>query len=276
MKGGKEIIMDNMERIDNNEAATPEERVVIAPLTFELDMDGESYSVVDCDKEVITVTIPHDVNGLPVRAVGSRAFEYCDKLVSVVFPESEGEDIWEDRCLKEIGDNAFMGCRSLVTVTLPFHVDFIGHGAFYCCTSLVKAEFSEFAHISPYAFSDCSSLVEVTTPIGLPEGVFADCSSLIEAPISDGISTIGESAFARCNSLTSVTIPASVKCIESLAFRSCVGLRSVKFENPDGWYSENSYREGKVYLDLTNPEDCARWLAYMDFDDGVLWWKRNG
>lgn len=267
--------MDNIENIENGENTTPEEKVVIAPLTFELDIEGESYSVVDCDKEAVSVTIPHDVNGLPVREVGVRAFEYCTKLVRVDFPESEGEDIWENRCLKEIGDNAFTGCRSLITVELPFHVDFIGHGAFYCCSSLVKAEFSEFAHVSPYAFADCSSLVEVTTPIGLPEGVFADCTSLTEAPISDGICTIGESAFARCTSLTSVTIPASVRCIESLAFRSCVGLRSVKFENPEDWYSENRYFEGKVYLDLKNPEDCARWLSYMDFDDGVIWWRRD-
>lgn len=52
-------------------------------------------------------------------------------------------------------------------------------------------------------------------------------------------------------------------------------LTRVKFENTDGWYASNRYNDRIVSIDVGNPEENARALGGMDFDDGVIAWYRH-
>ena len=107
-----------------------------------------------------------------------------------------------------IGYEAFYGCRSLTSVTIPNSVTSIGERAFY----------------------DCRGLTSVTIPNSVTsiEGcAFYECSGLTSVTIGNSVTSIGERAFRSCSGLTSVTIGNSVTIIGMAAFQGCSGLTSI-------------------------------------------------
>ena len=245
------------------------EGIKYGKLTLTPIQSGEAYSVTECERDALDAVIPAQIDGIPVTEIGEYAFDGCASLRSVSFPEGEAA------ALEEIGEYAFNGCVSLDSVRLPECLYTIGRGAFYGCKSLKRAEFSESAYVAAYAFSHCESLTSVTKTKYASEGAFSFCSALDSLPLSEGAKMIDEDAFEHCVSLKDAVIPASTVRIEALAFRSCTALRSVVFEETDGWFATNCYREGETALDLSDPKRNAELLSRMDFDDGWLAWERK-
>ena len=245
-------------------------------LTLRLNKSETAYTVTDCEQDAVEVTIPKEVDGVPVTGVGANAFKDCENLRSVIFPENDVDDFIEDKTFKEIGDYAFSGCKSLRFVELPDWTWEIGRGAFCDCTALESAKFSDSVYVYSYAFYYCENLKEVTAVRHVNEGVFSHCKSLENFPVTSETTEIAEDAFEHCYALKEIVIPASVKRIEALAFRSCRGLKRVIFENPDGWYVNFRYMGQKERaLDLSDPEKNAEMLSRQDFDDGVIAWYRK-
>jgi hypothetical protein len=125
------------------------------------------------DKQVI---IPAEIEGKPVRVIGTRAFENKDTITEVVIPDG----------VTSIGDGAFNKCFNLASVTIPDSVTEIG-GA---------------------AFDECGSLALITIPPAVTSIgwlAFRGCRSLVSVTIPAGVKTIGNSAFSSCDSLTTVT-----------------------------------------------------------------------
>ena len=243
-------------------------------LTLEDRDENGTLWVVSCEKDAKEVQIPRKVEGKIVVGIGEYAFQDCEELTRVDFPEG-GMDAWiEDYRFDTIEDHAFTRCTSLVDVILPDTVFHVGHGAFLCCKSLIKVRIPMLCHLSPYAFARCPLLSDVNPTSSLSEGVFSECSSLTSYQIPSGTTVISEDAFDSCYGLKEIVIPKSVKQIEALAFRGCSSLRSVVFEDPEGWVVESSYFDEVKALDLSDPAENARDLSTMDFDDGILWWKK--
>ena len=107
-----------------------------------------------------------------------------------------------------IGEEAFLGCTGLTSVTIPDSVTFIGGRAFFACESLTSVTIPDsVTSIGDHAFDWCQNLTSVVIP--------------------DSVTSIGDHAFDCCTSLTSVTIPDSVTFIGDEAFYSCFGSFTV-------------------------------------------------
>ena len=140
-----------------------------------------------------------------------------------------------DNRSKKICANAFCGCESLQSVTIPNSVTNIGDGAFRWCNSLQSITIpNSVTSIGDYAFWLCKSLKSVTIPnsvTSIGDGAFILCESLQSVTISNSVTSIGNKAFFLCESLQSVTIPNSVKSIGNRAFCLCRSLQSITIPN---------------------------------------------
>ncbi|GHU51845.1 hypothetical protein FACS1894200_12310 [Spirochaetia bacterium] len=197
------------------------------------------------------LVIPAVINGLPVTAIGDRAFWDCRSLTTVTIPSSVtaiGESAFEicsnlttvtiPSSVTVIGVYAFVGCSSLTTVTIPPSVTDVGDGAFAVCSSLttiiVDNRNHRYASMNGVLFEkDMQTIIAYptgkngssytipssVTTIG--KGAFAGCSSLATVTIPSSVTTIEAYAFGDCSSLTTVTIPSSVTVIGDRAFKGC-------------------------------------------------------
>ncbi len=137
--------------------------------------------------------------------------------------------------MKSIGDDAFMQCTALKSVTILDGVTNIGSSAFAVCVALKSVTIPDgVTSIGSDAFSECDALASVTIPDGvklIKSGTFSGCNSLESVNIPDSVTIIDLYAFSSCTSLKSVNIPDSVTSIESQAFAHCTALESITIPN---------------------------------------------
>lgn len=222
------------------------------------------YSI-DTENNYVTITgynvglsgdivIPDTINGLPVKVIGSDAFQNAT-ITGVVIPDS----------VTSIGSNAFRSCSSLTSVTIGNGVTSIGSYAFTECSNLESITIpNSVTSIGSSAFSWCSRLTSVTIDNGVTSigsGAFESCDSLLsvnitnlsswckigfldhcsnplyrggnlylnnelvtELVIPDDVTSIKNYAFYNCKSITSLTVPDSVEVIDYSAFSGCTNL----------------------------------------------------
>ena len=95
-------------------------------LVAELNEDGTTLKISKYAGNDTEYVIPSEIDGKKVTSIGNDAFQGNTSLISVTIPGS----------IKDIGDNAFSGCSSLESVTISDGVEYIYSWAFYNCTSL--------------------------------------------------------------------------------------------------------------------------------------------
>ena len=163
-----------------------------------------------------------------ITLIGNEAFLSCDKLLTITIPQS----------VKSIEERAFWGCSSLESITLPDAVTTIRERAFEDCKALKSVVLPQsLESIGICAFSD-TALENVQLPSQLKTigaSAFLDCTSLSSVSMQEGIETIEVGAFRRCTALTSVTIPQSVTTLEDSVFAECTALKTFygKFATAD-------------------------------------------
>lgn len=213
---------------------------------------------------LVNVTLPKNLSEL-----GSSVFESCANLVSVTFITNEqlnekvegSADLkYEtDNLVKIIGDNAFMDCKKLTKVTLPYIITSIGKAAFKNCveltafTTMEGAKDTRLASIGSEAFFGCVKLMNVDNKTtekvnNVGKSAFENCVALVNIDLSSlGIFSdsvfknainlesvkmplsisVGKSAFENCGKLVNVT--ATINRADANAFINCVNIRSIVF-----------------------------------------------
>ena len=194
---------------------------------------------------VLTVWEISLTEGLGYTLLDNDTYEVCDigtvTDTDVVIPE-----IYNGKAVTSIGNEAFSGCSSLTSITIPDSVTSIGFQAFYDCSSLAFYEFDQAYYlgnpVNPYVVL-----------------VKAKDTSITACQIHEDTVLIASSAFNRCNSLTCVEIPSGVKTFGNSAFFDCSAITDVYYDGTlEDWcnlkfetQSSNPCRYGNATLHLS-------------------------
>ena len=220
----------------------PNSVTAIADLAFE----GTGIEAIDIPEQVTTI--------------GTAAFRYCDKLVSIIIPSG----------VTKIGSEAFRNCQSLSSVTMmcsqPIDIEeytfstranatlYIpaGSKAAYQSANYWK-EFKEIVEMAPISpiieFADnktkdlCvyywdsngdgelneNEAAEVTTIGTVFKG--NEITSFKELQYFTGLRTIEDCAFQNCNKLAAIILPSGLTSIGRSAFNGCSSLASIVIPN---------------------------------------------
>ncbi|MBO4674060.1 MAG: leucine-rich repeat domain-containing protein [Bacteroidaceae bacterium] len=153
--------------------------------------------------------------------IGEEAFQGCRNLISVVIPEG----------VTSIGREAFYDCSSLTSVIVPSSVNEIGNAAFLY-TPWIENQDDGLVYIGSVLYGYQGEMPE-NTAVEIREGTtsiyqfaLSDREALTSVTIPNSVTSIGHHAFSGCIGLTSVTIPNSVTTIDNGAF-GYTGLTSV-------------------------------------------------
>jgi hypothetical protein len=219
--------------------------LLLAMILLPLVASAHDIQVKNADGVTIYYNYFNNGTELQVTYDGSYYFSYSDEYQgNVVIPE-EVTYMNRTRKVTSIGDNAFVECYGLTSVTIPNSVTSIGYSSFYGCSGLTSITIgNSVTSIGDYAFKECSGLKKVivkdiaawcgikfgssSNPLYYAKHLYSDANTEItNLIIPNSVTSIGVYAFVECSSLTSVIIPNSVTSIGWEAFSGCSGLTSV-------------------------------------------------
>ena len=176
------------------------------------------------------VVIPDKIEGCTVISIEQSAFEGCDKIKSIVLPDS----------ITTIEEWAFYGCSSLQKINIPEGVVGIGAHAFRNCKELKEIHLPDsIQYIDEEAFLSTGLL-----QIDIPEGVEKiDCDAFANTKISEVIFKrpdvlIADCAF-RCYGEEGYTTNIKVIGIKDSSAEVFARHVSAVFESIDGKYKKD-------------------------------------
>lgn len=173
-----------------------------------------------------------------VTEIGDMVFENCEKLESIVIPET----------LEEIGASVFGGCSSLQDIDLPNKPIALDQNTFYGSAyyedksnwengvlyvdNYLLAINTDFLNLSEYEVKE--------ETIAIANNAFLNnAKNLTKITLPEGLKLIGDKAFSSLYKLESVNIPSSVDTIGYNAFAS-TGI----FNNSTNWSDNGLYIDG--------------------------------
>lgn len=175
----------------------------------------DTAEIIGCETTSTELTVPEEIDGHTVSAIGDYGFAKCATLKSITIPKN----------IKTIGKYAFDGCTGLINATIPTTVSSVDDYAFNNCTGLKNVTISEgVVSIGKGCFYNCTSLAEAVVPdTAKYVGAYAfyNCTSMVNATIGTTTESIGECTFYNCKKLETVVIGYSVKSIGDYAFYNC-------------------------------------------------------
>ena len=198
---------------------------------FTWTVSGNEITITGCEQRPTgALVIPSEINGYPVTAIGSSAFDGCTGMTSVTIPDS----------VTSIGYDAFVWCSGLEEVR-------ISDLAAWCGLSFASGQANPCYH-AHRLFVNGEEIKALVVPDGVAsigDYAFDGCSGLTSVTIPDSVTSIGDYAFYRCSGVVSITIPDSVTSVGTATFRDCSNLvtisipASLQGQTSDWWLPSN-------------------------------------
>lgn len=172
-------------------------------------------------------------DGFEIELLGSRSFQYCERLVSAELPMEIGK----------MGDGMFNGCKALTKVNFPRNQKVISYETFRDCESLSSFLFPmNVEEIGGHAFSN-SGLTGVT--------------------LLKGIKKIGDFAFTDCKKLESVSLTSTIESFGSMCFWGCTSLKKIS--------AHVNHKDLRKMVDIFG-SDCNMFTSEnLDECPGISW-----
>ena len=204
-----------------------------------VEIDGIYYNLVAKSKTAEVTSNPNYYSGsiiIPpkvtyasvdydVTAIGDQAFLACSGLTSITIPNS----------VQFMGASVFHTCTGLTAMVIPNSVSSIGESAFFGCSNLTSITLSNnIKNIPANLFNSCTNLGTIIIPndvTNIGGLAFYKCENLISVTLSEGVTAFGYGSFQGCANLSSIIIPSTVSNISSSAFKGCEKLTSITIPN---------------------------------------------
>ncbi len=196
------------------------------------------------------ITIPTDLNYIPVTGIGNYAFYGRSALANVTIPQG----------ITSIGDSAFLDCDTLISATIEEGVP-TGTNMFNGCDNLATVKLPEsLTTIATGSFASCPALNHVTIPDNVTTigtSAFSLCNGLSDITLGRGLTTIGDFAFKNCDSLETIQLPSNLKKIGEEAFRECDILKSITLPDSVTDIGEAAFSTCPELESITIPENVT-------------------
>lgn len=213
------------------------------------DLNGKEAKVVAKNTSTGKITIPQTVKyknaTYTVTAIGPNAFKGCKTLKSVTLPAS----------VTEIGTSAFIDCKALTTVTIPEGITLIAEKAFARTGLTTVVLPTTITKVEDDAFMDCMSLSKVEL----------HNSTMRLSPYAFNGSIVGELTFGEgCTNvfrtyinMNKVTLASSVTSISDCAFWDCATLTSISLPESLTTIGNSAFNGCKSLVEINIPESIT-------------------
>jgi hypothetical protein len=188
-----------------------------------------------------SLEIPGKLNGLAVTGIGDEAFSGCWTLASISIPDS----------VKDIRENPFSYCENLNQVVVQ-----PDHPVFATIDGVLFNKADKRLIWYPMPRED--TVYEIPQGIqSIGDGAFDWCENLTSISIPDSVTSIGDRAFSWCVNLTSISIPDSVTGIGNAAFSGCVNLTSITIPDSVTSIGDWAFNSCSSLKEITIPDSVT-------------------
>ena len=198
----------------------------ISVSAYDFEVDGIRYDITSFTELTVTASsLSSDFSG-ELSVPSAVKFNGKDLRVNKISPDFARSNtsitsLIVANTINEIGDYAFSGCESLLSIDIT-GVEQIGKYAFESCKRLTNVKLSDgLISISACAFMDNEALESIMIPssvLSLGESVFKNCCSLRTVELPKDLTDIPNNAFANCTSLSQIDLPPVLTTIGNYAF----------------------------------------------------------
>jgi hypothetical protein len=201
-----------------------------------LSENGEYYTVTGIGKcKDYDVLIPREYKGLPVAAIGERAFTGT-KVTRVTLTEN----------VFFIAENAFEDCANITYNELGgiYYIGTEKNPAYAVIKVNENSKDTFLLHKDTKVLADCALYDCDISSLSLPSGIthigksaLYGCFELKSISLPESLVYIGAEAFGNCGSLTEITLPKSVTYLGESAFMYCTKLTKISFAGTEAQWN---------------------------------------